>query len=226
MPHVSPSAPLRLELRGEVAVVAVQPILQRTLLRQLVAAISDLAAVADPPALVLCSEHPTVFLAGADLAEIAELDPGSCLPYAALGRSAVERLASYPSPSVAAVHGSCSGGGVDLALACDALVVGPHASFEHPGIRRGLVTGWTGTLTVPAAVGRLRARGVFLAASPVDAVGAVASGLATAAADEPFALAVETASRLRSLHPERLALWRLLRSGRFVDRFRASVVHK
>ena len=110
-----------------------------------------------PTPLVLRSAHPTIYLAGADLAEIAALDGPSCADYARRGRVVLERLALYPAPTVAAVHGSCSGGGFDLGLACDWIVAGGAAAFSHPGVRRGLVTGWGGTVRLPVAIGRTAA---------------------------------------------------------------------
>ncbi len=131
-------------------VVFTVPILSEQVLSSLASTLRSIAARADPRPLVLRSDHPTVFLAGADLREIAVLDSASCVDYADLGRSVVTALESHPAPTVAATAGSCSGGGFDIALACDAIVAGPRASFDHPGVRRGLVTGWTGTVSAPA----------------------------------------------------------------------------
>ena len=84
---------------------------------------------------VLRSAHPSVFLAGAHLAEIAALDAASCKPYADRGRRVVEHIENHPAPAVAAVNGSCSGGGFDLVLACDTIVAGAGASFQHSAAR-------------------------------------------------------------------------------------------
>ena len=95
---------------------------------------STLVALAEEEArnpLVLCSAHPSVFLAGAHLAEIATLDSSSSGPYAQRGRSVIRDLEKFPAPTVVAINGSCSGGGFDLVLACDALIAGPGAGFRH-----------------------------------------------------------------------------------------------
>ncbi|HSO24152.1 MAG TPA: enoyl-CoA hydratase/isomerase family protein [Chondromyces sp.] len=224
-----PDAPpaVRLETHhGTAALVFGSPILDRETLTGLETCLRRLADEPETRPLVLRSLHPTVFLAGAHLGEIAALDARSCVGYAALGRRVMSLLGAHPAVTVAAVDGSCSGGGFDLVLSCDAIVVGPKASFDHPGVRRGLVTGWTGTTTVRAALGSPLARAAFIGGRPLDAPAAVAAGVALAAADDAAAAAAALALGLAELDPERIELWRRLRGPRFVDRFRASMVHK
>jgi len=207
-------------------VVFTVPILSEQVLSSLTSTIRSIAARADPRPLVLRSDHPTVFLAGADLREIAVLDSESCIDYANLGRSVVTALESHPAPTVAACAGSCSGGGFDIALACDAIVAGPLASFDHPGVRRGLVTGWTGTVMAPDAIGPTAARAVLLEGRRLESEAALPLGLVSRICTDPVRGAVEKAHELARLDPSRLRYWRLLRGRRFVDRFRAFVVHK
>ncbi len=217
----------RLERAGDVVhVVLSAPILSAQVLSSLAATFRSAAARTDPRPLVLRSEHPTVFLAGADLREIAALDSATCVGYADLGRAVVKALGSHPAPTVAACAGSCSGGGFDIALACDAIVAGANASFDHPGIRRGLVTGWTGTVSAPDAIGPTAARALLLEGRRLDAETALSLGLVARICADPVRGAVEKALELARLEPSRLASWRLLRGRRFVDRFRAFVVHK
>jgi enoyl-CoA hydratase/carnithine racemase len=225
----SPEAPpaVKLEtLHGTAALVFGSPILDHETLTGLETCLRRLADEPETRPLVLRSLHPTVFLAGAHLGEIAALDARSCVGYAALGRRIVSLLGEHPAVTVAAVDGSCSGGGFDLVLSCDAIVVGPKASFDHPGVRRGLVTGWTGTTTVRAALGSPLARAAFIGGRPLDAAAAVAAGVALAAADDAATAAAALALGLAELDPERIELWRRLRGPRFVDRFRAFMVHK
>lgn len=202
------------------------PILARQVLSEIADALDLLKLDPSPPPLVLASAHPTIFLAGAHLGEIARLDPRSCIPYAELGRSVADRLASHPAPVVAAVHGSCSGGGFDLVMACDAVIASSDATFSHPGVFRGLVTGWGGTARLQQVIGPSAARRVLLEGNDLDAAALKELGMIQTITDDPRAEARATARRLSHLHPSRLPLWRLLRGPTFVDRFRAFVVEK
>jgi len=199
------------------------PILSAALLGALAESLDGLAASAAP--LVISSSHPRIFLAGADLTEIARLDAERSLPYARLGRRVLERLRRFPAPVVAAVHGPCAGGGLDLVLSCDAITAAPEATFAHPGVHRGLVTGWGGTAMFPPLTDGWTARRLFLEGRSFSAAEAMAGGWATKIAETPVHAAQLEALRLASLAPARLELWRRLRYGRFVDRFRVSVVH-
>ncbi len=206
-----------------VRLVLPSPFLSTAALAALRGRLAALAARAVP--LVLESGHPRIFLAGADLREIAGLGPGTAAAYAVEGRRTLAELERYPAPVVAAVGGACTGGGLDLVLACDAVVASPAATFAHPGVRRGLVTGWSGTARIPRLLGDAAARRIFLEASFLDAPGALDAGLVNAVDGDPVAAACAEAARLARLHPGRIHLWRTLRSARFIDRFRACVVH-
>ena len=74
---------------GVTAITFNRPILTRAVLTELGRVLTVLAARDRPSPIVLASAHPTIFLAGAHLAEIAELDGHSCISYARLGRSVV-----------------------------------------------------------------------------------------------------------------------------------------
>lgn len=225
--HLPETTAFRLESKDETdQVVFTTPILSVRVLVSLASILRLLAARTDPRPLVLRSDHPTVFLAGADLREIASLDSARCVEYADHGRSVVRVLETFPAPTVAATAGSCSGGGFDIVLACDAIVASAKATFEHPGIRRGLVTGWSGTVSVPAAVGQSLSRALFVEGRRLDSATALAIGLVSRVSEDPHREAVENALDLARLHSSRRCLWRQLKGRRFVDRFRASVIHK
>lgn len=202
------------------------PILSRPLLAELGATIDALADIDSRTPLVLASVHPTIFLAGADLGEIAGLDPHSCVGYARLGRSVAGRLAAYPAPVVSAVAGSCSGGGFDLVMSSDAIVASPEASFGHPGVRRGLVTGWGGTATLPSRLGSATAREAFLTAGKLTADEMREPGLVRVVHGDLLPAARRTARRLSRLEAARFRAWRQLRGPGLIDRFRVFVVEK
>ena len=195
-----------------VAVVSFsQPVLSDHALAGLEAALDTIASRGARAPVVLRSLHPTIFLAGAHLGEIATLDARTSHGYAVRGRSVLDRLGRMPGPTVAAVDGSCTGGGFDLVLACDRIVAGDHASFSHPGVRRGLVTGWGGTVRLPAVAGRRLARLALTAAAPLGTGDLAARGVVAGAAGDVFGTAIALAQRLATVHPSRLLLWRELR---------------
>ena len=211
---------------GVATVLLESPILTRRVLSEMADSLDALALEPSPPPLVLASAHPTIFLAGAHLGEIARLDSRSCIPYAELGRSVADRIASYPAAVVAAVHGSCSGGGFDIVMACDAVIASGQATFRHPGVFRGLVTGWGGTTSLGKALGSSVLRRVLLEGSDLDPATLKELGVVLSITNDPRSEAHAVALRLGLLHPSRLSLWRLLRGPTFVDRFRAFVVEE
>jgi enoyl-CoA hydratase len=130
------------------------------------------------------------FSAGADLNEIAELHGVEAIRFAQLGQRLMNTVASFPAPTIAAVHGYCMGGGFDLALACSRRIAGPHAIFGHRGAALGLITGWGGTQRLPRLVGKARALQMFLAAEKLHAADALRFGLIESIADDPLAAAL------------------------------------
>ena len=182
-------------------------------------------AMAEDGPFVIRSLHAKIFLAGANLREVASVDARSAGVYACRGRDVLDAIRALPGPVVAAVHGPCMGGGLDLVLACDAVVASPGATFGHPGAKRGLVTGWGGTALLPVAAGAAQSRWAFLSGEPLTARDAHAAGWVHRLSGAPAIEAASLARELASLHPRRLRLWRALRDGRFIDRFRSYVVH-
>jgi enoyl-CoA hydratase/carnithine racemase len=213
-------------LPGVTVLEFASPILSLEVLGRLSSTLEELAAGSTHDPLVLCSAHPSVFLAGAHLTEIANLDASSSGPYARHGRRAIRNLEKHPAPTVASINGSCFGGGFDLVLACDALITGPCARFSHPGIRRGLVTGWSGTTRLPSALGSATARAALLETRELDPVSLSFHGAIHQTAEDPLATATSKALQMASLDPSRCRLWRALRGPDFIDRFHAFVVHK
>lgn len=213
-------------INGDGVVLATfeSPVLTRAVLRRLTEALNELAAAAEPQPVVLRSTHPSIFLAGADLSEIAELDVSSCSAYADLGRLAARTLATHPAPVVAAVAGSCSGGGFDLVMSCDAVVASPDSVFRHPGVHRGLVTGWGGTTRIGRALDTAGFCRAFLNGEGIDGGTMLKLGLVERLADDPVSEGCRSARRMARLDPSRIAVWRRFKDADFIDRFRAFVV--
>jgi enoyl-CoA hydratase/carnithine racemase len=202
------------------------PILSIDMLEQLSVALDHLSASNQRSPIVISSSHPRIFLAGADLAEIARLSWGTSDGYARLGRSVLDRISRVPAPVVAAVNGTCAGGGFDLVLACDLIVASTTARFGHPGVERGLVTGWGGTSALPEAAGPVIASRAMLAATWLTPEELEVAGTVRAVVGNPRSHALARAALMASIDPRRIELWRALKGRRFVDSFRAFVVHK
>lgn len=147
---------------------------------------------------LILTGNPRFFSAGADLAEITALSGPEAYRFAAMGQRLMHAAANFPAPTVAAVHGYCMGGGLDLALACGHRIAGPHAIFGHRGAALGLITGWGGTQRLPRLVGKARALEMFVAAEKANAHRALEIGLVEAIAADPLANAVQRIHDLRS----------------------------
>ena len=156
----------------------------------LTSALEDLAN--RTPTRLVITGNAHFFSAGADLNEIAELHGAEAFRFAQMGQRLMNAVAGFPAPTIAAVHGYCMGGGLDLALACSRRIAGPHAIFGHRGAALGLITGWGGTQRLPRIVGNARALKMFVAAEKLHARDALGYGLVESIADDPLAAALAT----------------------------------
>jgi len=108
--------------------------------------------------LVLASASTRVFVAGADLAEIDALDDAGLHAYLERGAAAFAAIPALGVPTVAVVHKAALGGGLELAMHCDALVGTLPAEGEKPWLvglpECGLCIcpGWGGTQMLPARI--------------------------------------------------------------------------
>jgi enoyl-CoA hydratase/carnithine racemase len=190
------------------------PVVTVELLLELEARLDEISSSRSELPLILASTHPTIFLAGAHLREISGLDPTTSADYARLGRRVLDRIAGFPNATLAAVGGSVSGGGFDLVLSCDVVISTPGATWSHPGVKRGLVTGWGGSLSLALALGGPTARRRMLEGSVLSASELHHAGWVREIHEQPVVRARSVAGRLRTIHLERLRTWRMLRDGR------------
>jgi enoyl-CoA hydratase len=137
------------------------------------------AAEADAGArvIVLESAQPKAFAAGADIRSMAAMGPEESRRHGRRGQAATERIERSPLPVIAAVHGSCLGGGTEIVLACDLVIASDDAIFGQPEIRLGVMPGWGGTQRLPRRVGAARAREWVLTGRSVPASAARDQGL-------------------------------------------------
>lgn len=132
---------------------------------------------ADIKVIVISSDLPGFFAAGADIKHMANADAESFTAYGDQLRGVLNRLASRERLTIAAVDGLALGGGLELAMACTLRVGSRSAQFGLPEVRLGLIPGAGGTQRLPRLVGRGRALDIMLTARQVPADEALAMGL-------------------------------------------------
>jgi len=174
---------VRTERDGGVAVVTIEhpPVnaLSAPLLEELEAEIERLDADGNVRAVVLRGAGEKAFVAGADISEFPSLreaasgEGGSARGIQKLGA----RMDAARLPFVAAIHGFCLGGGLELAMCCDIRVASDDARLGQPEIKLGLIPGGGGTQRLPRLVGIGRALLLNLTGEFVDAATAYEWGL-------------------------------------------------
>jgi 3-hydroxyacyl-CoA dehydrogenase/enoyl-CoA hydratase/3-hydroxybutyryl-CoA epimerase len=129
---------------------------------------------------VLASGKPDNFIAGADIKMLRAMKTANdAAELAKTGRRALDRLASFPKPVVAAIHGACLGGGLELALACASRVASSDdkTRLGLPEVQLGLLPGLGGTQRLPRLVGAEAALDLMLTGKHLDAKRAQRIGL-------------------------------------------------
>lgn len=114
--------------------------------------------------LVLRGAGGRAFVAGADIAEYRGDRRAEFIAYQLNSRRVFDRLERLPLPVICAVDGFALGGGFEIALCCDILVVVEDAQLGLPEGRLGLSPGGGGTQRLVRSVGRHAAADLMLAA--------------------------------------------------------------
>lgn len=122
--------------------------------------------------LVLISDKPGYFIVGADIEELkAFSEPEQVLDMIRRGHRFTGRFADLPYPVVAAIDGACLGGGLELALCCDARVAteADHTQLGVPEVLLGIFPGLGGTQRMPRLIPVADALDLILTGRQVDA---------------------------------------------------------
>ncbi|MEM0674264.1 fatty acid oxidation complex subunit alpha FadJ [Dickeya oryzae] len=130
--------------------------------------------------LVILSGKPASFIAGADIGMLdACADVASAQKLAETGQNTLDAIAHLPFPVVAAIHGTCLGGGLELALACDYRLCTADDSTRLglPEVQLGLLPGAGGTQRLPRLIGVDRALELILTGRQLRAAQARRIGL-------------------------------------------------
>jgi enoyl-CoA hydratase/carnithine racemase len=170
-------------------------------------AVNDSVRTDFPRAISLLNDHPHVkvvvirgrgraFCAGADIKERREPETSIMVRQRMEKSRWMESVEASTKPVIAAVHGACMGGGLELALVCDIRIASPDATFALPEVRLGLIPGGGGTQRIGRLIGMGRALDLILSCEKLSAQRAYDIGLITRMAksadsleDEALALA-------------------------------------
>jgi enoyl-CoA hydratase/carnithine racemase len=118
------------------------------------------------------------FCAGADISQLAHLNhqrAGS--EFAVRGQAMLNRIERSDKPVIAAINGTCVGGGLELALACHIRIAAAGVMMGLPEIKLGLIPGFGGTQRLPRVVGPSKAAEMILTGESVTAEQAWQIGL-------------------------------------------------
>lgn len=118
------------------------------------------------------------FIAGADITEFGKPMQAPSLP------DLIEMLESIKKPTVAAIHGTALGGGLELALGCHFRVADAGAKLGLPEVKLGLLPGAGGTQRLPRIVGPEKAVRMVVSGNPIGASEALSDGLVDAVCAE------------------------------------------
>jgi len=126
---------------------------------------------------ILTGGGEKAFVAGADIAEIAELNEVNGRRFAERGQDVFSLIEECPKPVIAAVNGFALGGGCELAMACHIRVASENARFGQPEVNLGLIPGYGGTQRLTQLVGKGKAMELMMTGDMIPASEAFAIGL-------------------------------------------------
>ncbi len=170
-------------------------------------------ALAQEPGLraVVLSGNGRAFSAGLDFASFlalaAEGGEANLFDRTRGGPANVAQLAGYvwkelPVPVIAAIHGACYGGGLQIAAGADIRIVHPEAKLSIREMHWGLVPDMSGTRTLKHVLRQDVLKELTFTARIVSGIEAVSLGLCTRASENPHADAMTLAAQIAASSPD------------------------
>jgi len=143
------------------------------------------------------------FVAGADIAQMKDLDAAGGEAFGKQGNDVFLKLEHFPIPVIAAVGGYALGGGCELAMACDFRICSDKAVFGQPEVGLGITPGFGGTQRLARLVGPGMAKQMIYTARNIKADEALRIGLVNAVypAEELYAAAEKLAGTIAANAP-------------------------
>ncbi|XP_032283503.1 methylglutaconyl-CoA hydratase, mitochondrial isoform X3 [Phoca vitulina] len=173
----------------------------KNLIKMLSKAVDALKSDKKVRTIIVRSEVPGIFCAGADLKERVKMNPSEVGPFVSKIRAVINEIATtkkcqsrkdttdsrnknesrhtpnLPVPTIAAIDGLALGGGLELALACDIRVAASSAKMGLVETKLAIIPGGGGTQRLPRAIGMSLAKELIFSARVLDGQEAKAVGL-------------------------------------------------
>jgi enoyl-CoA hydratase len=199
---------LQISVDGAIAVItisreAVLNALSSKVIAELTHVAGELEIADEVRAVILTGAGDKAFVAGADIAEMADLTPVQAQAFSQMGGALGDALERSDKAWIAAVNGFALGGGCELALACDFIYASDRAKFGQPEVKLGVIPGFGGTQRLPRRVGVAKAKELCMTGDTIDAAEALRIGLVDAVwpHDELAAKARAVAARIADNGP-------------------------
>ncbi|HET6465113.1 MAG TPA: 3-hydroxyacyl-CoA dehydrogenase NAD-binding domain-containing protein [Nitrospiria bacterium] len=150
------------------------------LLTELAEAVDSIQTDSRIKGIIFLSRKADHFIGGAEIDVqrfVNNLD--TTLAFIKQGRDVFQKIASLPIPTLAAIHGACFGGGLELALACGYRLASDHRKTRLglPEVMLGIFPGWGGITRLPRLIGLSAALDLLLTGKQLDAKRAERIGL-------------------------------------------------
>ena len=172
--------------------------LNSSVLDELLDAFTALGQDGDVKAIVLTGSGEKAFVAGADIAEMADMTVQQAKEFSRKGQRLVNLIGQLSKPVIAAVNGFALGGGLEMALACDFAYASENAKVGLPEVTLGILPGFGGTQKLGRLIGRSRANELIFTGRMLTAAEAREWGIVNAVfpLSELLDKAMETAGKI------------------------------
>ena len=177
-------------------------------------ALQDAAEDSTVRVIILRGAGNRAFVAGADIAEYQGDRRAEFIAYQMNSRRVFDMLERLPKPVICGIEGFALGGGFEIALCCDIIIVTETAQLGLPEGRLGLSPGGGGTQRLVRAVGKYAASDLMLAGWRMSGRRAYELGIATEIAEDlDGALSKRARACLKIAPLAQAEMKRLMREG-------------
>lgn len=137
----------------------------------------DMVSDDDEVHILIITGEGRAFVAGADIAEMKDMNSSEAREFAKLGSGTFRKIELMEKPVIAAVNGFALGGGCELSMCCDIRIASDKAKFGQPETGLGIIPGFAGTQRLSRLVGTGKAKELIYTADMIDAGEAEKIGL-------------------------------------------------